>query len=175
MKQSVTSGLTLIELMITLLIASIALTAALPQIGSISSHIKFNGVQQNLVHSLVFTRSEAIKRGLPVTICASTDEATCSAIQDDWSDGWMIYADKNNSGAYESADDDFIRAQRIDSVADITFEPVVPGSPVNFLSDGTVTSTGSFKICNPHDSTMEKGVKINLSGRARSTDSVTCP
>lgn len=174
MKQSVTSGFTLIELMITLLIAAIALAVALPQLGSISNQVNFSSIQQNLVSSLILTRSEAVKRGVPTIICASTDDSTCSVTPANWSDGWMIYADQNNSGVYESASDDLIRAQRVDSIANITFGR---SNPVTFLGDGTVTSpsTGSFKICDPRGSTVVRGINISLSGRVRSTDSVTCP
>ena len=174
MKQLIASGFTLIELMITLLIAAIALSFTMPRLGTISNQVNFNAIQQNLVSSLILTRSEAIKRGVPTVICASVNGSTCSATPDNWNDGWMIYADQNNNGTYESASDDFIRAQSIDAVANITWGQ---NNPVTFLGDGTVStaSTGNFSICDPRGSTVARGVTISLSGRVRSTDSVTCP
>jgi type IV fimbrial biogenesis protein FimT len=173
--QFLLKGFSLIELMITLLILSILIAMALPQLSDVSNEISFNSLQQNLISSLLYSRSEAIKNGSNTLVCPSLNNATCSVTPQDWSQGWIIVTDEDLDGAYDPAIDTLLRAQSIESTARITWSN---SSPVIFEGDGTVnsTSSGSFKLCDSRAvSTVARGIAINLSGRVRSSDSVTCP
>ncbi|WP_252176430.1 GspH/FimT family pseudopilin [Endozoicomonas sp. 4G] len=168
-------GFTLIELMITLLIAAIIVAMGLPQLREMSNSIRFSNIQQNLLSNLLYARSEAVKTGTNNIACASTDGATCSVTPTLWSQGWIIFTDENSNGAFDSGIDTLKRSQTTDSIASITWSN---STPIVFQGDGTVnnTSSGTFLICdNLTTSKIAKGVTINLSGRVRSTDSVVCP
>lgn len=87
-------GFTLVELMITILLAAIVLTLGIP---SFNQTIRTNRVAtqvNELVTALNLARSEAIHRGLGVTVCASADQATCSGSKD-WRTGWIVITDDN--------------------------------------------------------------------------------
>lgn len=192
MKQSVAGGFTLIELMITLLIAAIVLSASLPQLGLIANQINFSSIQQSLISSIVFTRGEAIRNGGQAAICASDsiESATtsCSASAGDWSSGWIIFVDRNNNGIFDPpfnhstgaaarlpTDDEMLKMRHVESLAVITWSQ---NNAITFQGDGTVpaVNAGTFKFCDSRgDTSVVKGVVLNLSGRVRSTDSVTCP
>ncbi|WP_062268557.1 GspH/FimT family pseudopilin [Endozoicomonas arenosclerae] len=169
-------GFSLIELMITLLIAAIIIAMGLPQLRDMSNTIRFANIQQNLISNLLYARSEAVKNGSNTLVCGSSDGVTCSAIPSNWSQGWIIFTDENNNGLYDGDTVDTPRRiQTIDSIASITWSNV---TPVVFEGDGTVnnTSSGTFLICDGQaTSSISRGVTINLSGRVRSTDAVTCP
>ncbi|MGI9281405.1 MAG: GspH/FimT family pseudopilin [Endozoicomonas sp.] len=169
-------GFSLIELMITLLIAAIIIAMGLPQLREMSNTIRFANLQQNLISSLLYARSEAVKNGSNTIACASTNGINCSASANDWSQGWLIFTDENNNGLYDGEPVDTPRrSQTVDSIASITWGNT---TPIVFEGDGTVnnTSSGTFLICDGQaTSSIARGVTINLSGRVRSTDSVICP
>lgn len=50
----------------------------------------------DLVTALSLARSEALKRGLRVSVCAATNADACAA-GNDWSNGWIVFVD--NFGA----------------------------------------------------------------------------
>lgn len=83
-------GFTLIELLVTLVVLATILGIAMP---NFSSQIKNNrsvAVGEELLTALNFTRSEAVKRGVRTSICASTNGTSCGGT---WADGWMVFVD----------------------------------------------------------------------------------
>lgn len=168
-------GFSLIELMITLLIAGIIVAMGLPQLREVSNTIRFSNIQQNLLSNLLYARSEAVKTGSNTIACASTDGATCAADPTLWSQGWVIFTDENSNGVFDAGVDTLRRSQTIESIASITWSN---STPIVFQGDGTVnnTSSGNFLICDSlTTSKIARGVTINLSGRVRSANSVVCP
>ncbi len=91
-------GFTLIELMMTLVIATVLLTVGIPSFSQVIRTNRIASQVNMLVSSLNAARSEAVTRGVPVSVCASTDQATCSG-NNDWSTGWIVYTDNNSAGA----------------------------------------------------------------------------
>ena len=97
-------GLTLVELMITLTIATILMTMAVP---SFSEFVKNNRIvtqSNDYVTSLSLARSEAIRRGTRVTVCKSSSGTGC-VTSGTWKDGWIVFVDANNDGAVDAATD----------------------------------------------------------------------
>jgi len=99
----ISRGFTLVELMITISIASILLAVAVPGYQSLmkGSHLATQANQ--FMTALHYARSEAVKRGMRVTICKSADGATCNG--DNWQDGWLIFSDAGTAGSVDSGDE----------------------------------------------------------------------
>ena len=97
------AGFTLIELMVTIAIASILLALALPlftRFGLAAARAK--GATE-LYGALTEARSEAVARNTPVTICrrdwyssASSPQCATSA-SGTWAQGWIVYQDSDGS------------------------------------------------------------------------------
>jgi type IV fimbrial biogenesis protein FimT len=91
-------GFTLIELMVTIALAAILTTLAAP---SMTSMIKYNRIQtetSSLIGDLQYARTEAVKRGQPVSVCPSSDGLTCLTANT-WQGGWIVFPDATGSGA----------------------------------------------------------------------------
>ncbi len=96
-------GLTLIELMVTLAVFAIITVLAFPGFKLYQQNSNRVSQINDLVAVFNMARSEAVKRGLAVTVCASADQATCSNIND-WTTGWIVFIDDNQNGAVEATD-----------------------------------------------------------------------
>lgn len=80
-------GFTLIELLITLSIAVILLTVAIPSFQSFILQGRLTGHTNDLVLAMASAKSEAVKRGANVTVCASSNLSTCTGA---WQAGWIV-------------------------------------------------------------------------------------
>jgi len=95
-------GFTRMKLKVTLFVALIFLTLAIPSLGWFANNNRVAGLANDFTKAVTVARRESLKRGIPVSICSSTDQATC-ADSTDWSGGWIIFTD--NSGTAGTLDD----------------------------------------------------------------------
>ncbi|MEM7053393.1 MAG: GspH/FimT family pseudopilin [Pseudomonadota bacterium] len=86
-------GFTLMELLATIAVLVIVTTIALPSFRAAIQNNRLTSQANELVASFQFARSEALKRGVPVFVCGSNDEATCSGA---WSQGWVAVVTNTN-------------------------------------------------------------------------------
>jgi len=159
------NGFTLIELMVTLAIAAILLTVAIP---SFNTTIKNNRIvtdANRLVSTIGLARSEAVKLGRTATVCVSADQATCTG-ETDWTLGWMVWVDANGNAVLDAGEErGFVDAFPGNSV---TFTSAA--SQIQFTSQGAATAAVTLDLCD--DRAGETGKRINVSntGRASTTD-----
>lgn len=76
-------------------VAAILLVIAIPSFQYITTSNRMSGEINDLLGAMQFAKAEAIKEGQTVTICASTDQATCSGAPT-WNTGWIIFAGTGN-------------------------------------------------------------------------------
>ncbi|WP_237060495.1 GspH/FimT family pseudopilin [Microbulbifer sediminum] len=85
-------GFTLIELMVTIAVLAIVVSIAAPNFATMINNNRSAALGEELAGAFNFARSEAVKRGDRVSICASNDGATCSAAGT-WDQGWIVFSD----------------------------------------------------------------------------------
>jgi type IV fimbrial biogenesis protein FimT len=84
-------GFTLVELLVTLAIASILFTVALPSFQTITSASNTDNTTARMANIFAYARSEAVSRAERITVCASTDGVTCNALNStDWNSQWLV-------------------------------------------------------------------------------------
>lgn len=84
---------TLIELFVTITVLAIVMAIALPSFKSQISRNKSEALSEDFIFALSLARSEAVKRGNSVTLCASDDSLTCSLNPDGWASGYILAVD----------------------------------------------------------------------------------
>ena len=98
------NGLTLIEMMITLAVAIILVAVGIPAFRSITANNRAVAQSNSLVTALTLARGEAVKRGVPVTICRSVDNA-CDDAANDWANGWLVFEDTDASNSMDAGEE----------------------------------------------------------------------
>lgn len=96
-------GFTLIELIVTLAIAAIVLTVGIPSFRELLRENRLATQANEFLAALALTRSEALKRGVRVTLCKSADGASCTA-DGGYEQGWVVFVDPNNNATVDTGE-----------------------------------------------------------------------
>ncbi|MGZ4960104.1 MAG: GspH/FimT family pseudopilin [Methylomonas sp.] len=88
-------GYTLIELMVTIAVAAILMSMAVPSFNATIRSNRLTTSANDWVSTLNFARSEAIKRSAPVSV---RRKGTTSQ---QWDAGWDVFVDLNGNGAFD--------------------------------------------------------------------------
>lgn len=91
-------GFTLIELMVTLAIAAILMFLAIPSFVSYQRNTQLTSAANSLLAAINAARGEAMKRGMSAMVVPTNNGS-------DWTTGWVVFVDKNNSRTYTDTGD----------------------------------------------------------------------
>jgi type IV fimbrial biogenesis protein FimT len=83
-------GFTLVELLITMAVAAIVLSIAVPNFQTQILNNRSIVLGEDIASAVNYTRAEAVKRAGRVSLCASKDGATCVGT---WKDGFIAFID----------------------------------------------------------------------------------
>ena len=162
-------GFTLIELMVTIAIAAILLALAAPAFQGLLVSNRITAQTNDLVSDLAFARSEAIKRGVTISVCFANNATTCGA-GTAWTGGWLIFVDTGTAG--DSTGDTILRFHEA-----LRGNNTLNSSVNHFISyfpSGTVDAEERFRLC----STGFRGREVDISATGRVTTTTTtlnCP
>ncbi len=91
-------GFTLVEVLITIAIVAILLALAGPSFRYVTTANRASSEINGLLGDMQLARAEAIREGQPVTVCATTDGATCAGAGTTWKGGWFVFSDPGSTG-----------------------------------------------------------------------------
>ncbi len=97
------SGFTMVELLMTIAIATIVMTLAIPSFRYVTNSNRVAGEINGLLGDLQFARAEAIKEGRPVSVCVSTNGTSCTGTTA-WQGGWIAFQDPTNPGVVDGGE-----------------------------------------------------------------------
>jgi type IV fimbrial biogenesis protein FimT len=97
-KRSV-SGFTVIELIMVMLIVAILAAIAIPSFKYVTASNRISAEINALLADMRYARTESVKEGLPVTICASSNGTSCTGLSASgvWTSGWIVFADPTST------------------------------------------------------------------------------
>jgi type IV fimbrial biogenesis protein FimT len=163
-------GFTLIELLVTISIAAILLTVAVPNFIAFVMNSRMASQANDLIATLSFARSEAVKTGANVAVCVSSTNAcpAQAAGATAWASGWIVR---------DAAGTVLRRQQALSGTSTL----VGNWNSVTYNANGQLggmpvpTATITFTLCPPAPAQVQgRSVQIVLTGRA-SVSSVACP
>ena len=163
-------GFSLIELLVTMAIAVILLTIGVPSFIDMMSSNTAASYGNDLLTDLNYARSEAITRGVTVTVCHSNVAATCSGT---WSDGWIVFANTNTAGTDNVVDpgDEMLRTHAMVNTSGWALNANNVTDYVTYKNSGLSNQAVIFVFCkgnvlNVGNQTRSAAVSVNQTGRA---------
>lgn len=102
------AGMTLVEILVTLAIAALLMTLAVPSFKPVLERWRIKQSVGALTDTLRLARSEAIKRGGNVVIqklANNTDGCTLAATPAEWGCGWRVFFDGDGDGNFSAGDE----------------------------------------------------------------------
>jgi type IV fimbrial biogenesis protein FimT len=163
-------GFTMIEMLMTIAIAAILTSLAIPSFRYITNSNRIASELNGLLGDLQLARAEAIKEGRTVTVCESDDGLNCTN-SNDWRGGWIVFSDPTNVGIYDLGET-YIRKQKPFSGTD-TFVASNNRSVISFNREGyAVGMPANGTLLTLHDSTntdsWTRCLVVNFSGQMTS-------
>lgn len=137
--RSANGGFTLVEILVVVVVLSILLGIALPNLNAMLRRIQVNAVSTSLVTSLQQGRNEAIKLGARVLVCASNAAGTACAASTDWgANGWLVCHDTDGDSTCDGTTANLPNPLYVQGpVAPGTATVTGPSAPVVFTSTGS--------------------------------------
>lgn len=160
-------GFSLLELLVTLAVASIVALAGVPALNWLILDARMTADVNAFVTSIQLARSESAKRGASVIVCRTADDRVCGGSTIRYDGGWMVFVDDDmddpptvDAGesllfSYRPAIDGTIRSNRSRYV----FNPYFRRS-----TNGTIT------FCDRRGTDAARAVIVSYTGRPRVSD-----
>lgn len=156
---------TLVELITTLAVLGISLMIAVPSFVSYSRSNRTVTETNSLVGALNFARSEATKRSANVSVCTSSDGATCTA-GIGWTRGWIVFVNTDNDApAQIDAGEETLRIYgAITPGNTLTVSPALVDF-ITYRANGFSNAQGQFVLCDDRGTDSARAVTVSRTGR----------
>jgi type IV fimbrial biogenesis protein FimT len=168
---------TMLELMITVVIAAILLISGVPSFQRFSQRQHMKAAVIDLQNDLTMAKSEAIYRNEEAVACPGSPSTGCAG-SSDWSAGWIVFGDSNRDRQRQVSEPLLRHGQGYEHM-------FIHGSSgrtsVRFFPDGsTPGSNGSITFCGLGGPGQARKLVISNLGRIRrdtapDLDSDLCP
>jgi type IV fimbrial biogenesis protein FimT len=142
-------GFSLIELMITLSVATILATISLPSFTEIIRTNRLITTADQFEADLLIARREAIKRNTRVLVCpVGTTAGRCGSGTSAWAGGWMVCYDNDFSGDCDDSPSDGTNPNPIrrHGAIDSSLTLTGPASTARFNANGTQGDEGAASL-----------------------------
>lgn len=176
-------GFTLIELVVTLAVLIVLLVLGVPEYQRMTESNRQVAAINAIVSDLNLARTEAVKRGQVVTLCGSSDGATCDT--GNWESGWIVFTDVSRNAAIDAGNGDILISRNDGLPTGLALFGVAfdDNAVIQYLPNGELRDTdgdgvddGTFVVCDTKDKDAARARASNVTrlGRvaiARDTDS----
>lgn len=168
-------GFTLVEILVTITIASILAFMTAPSMSESIQNSRTKKLSGEFRVALYLAQSEAIKRGIQVSI------SPLQTTGNEWQTGWNIFADPNGNGT-KDIDEELIQTySKPSNGLTLVSTNNVFATWLGFLPSGATQGdggiSGGFRICRSDvDITKSRSVTIQASGNIIvETGTTSCP
>lgn len=170
MKQ-MTSGFTLIEVLISLSVVGIMMNVGVPLLLTFMEGVQLDGDANDMFSSLFLARSEAVTRNTTVSLCKINPNSPDNCDNSEgWQSGWITFVDSDSDGVRDAGE------TVLNSYTGMNTNSIVSSTNfanfISYLPSGSSNTNGTINIC--VNSNIAQNIFINATGRPRISDS-SCP
>lgn len=183
------TGFTIVEMLVTMVIAVILATVGVPSMVETVRNNRIATTTNQYIATIYAARAEAIKRNVPVSICASANSTAASPSCGGgagYEDGWVVFAEVGAGEPDGTIDDDDIVLRVNESVRGEA-APAAPSitirgqgnfvNRVSFRPNGLIQNAlgGTLTVCDSRGASKARRIVLAASGRTRLDDSPESP
>jgi type IV fimbrial biogenesis protein FimT len=158
-------GFTAIELLITLAVAGVLISLAVPGFAALARSVGLSVAANELLSALYTARSAALLRGLPVAVCLTSDDSTCVTTAGEAAKGWLVFVPDGGTAA----------VSRPAVVGEVLSRFRLPGRltvsgsrpAVTFWPVARAGTTGTFDLCDAGVQGAGRSIVVSQTGRPR--------
>ena len=162
---SLLDGFSLLELLMVMVLLSILIAMAAPDLQSALTRSEGEVALRNLSSQLSSARSAAIEHGVTVTLCPSSDGSACSGT---WSSGSIVFTDRNGDRNINT-EDQLIRVSLTELNGHIQWRAFQNRQYLQIDAIGWMRyQSGNFTYCPANgDPYQARQLVVNSTGRTR--------
>ena len=170
------SGFTLTELLVVMTIVGIIVGLGVPSFKYVTTANRVAAEANALLADMQYARSEAVREGQTVTVCASTDGSSCvGGTGTSWQGGWIVFSDANGDGQVNAGTEPVLRVKNKFSGTDTLSSTV---NVVKFNREGFASGLpNAGLLMSLHESTSNVGytrcLQVNLVGTLKVVNHAT--
>ena len=159
------TGVTLIEILFTLVILGILTSAALPSFRTMMQSTQARSARDSLMSSLNLARSSALTSSNHVVLCPSEDSQTCSG-KTWWQSGWIVFQDSNADN--QRNNNEPLIATNQQQPAGQAIMSTEGRTHVTYRPDGSASGTNvTISFCDARGAALASAIIVNNAGRPR--------
>jgi type IV fimbrial biogenesis protein FimT len=151
------AGVTLLELLMVIAISAVLAGLAIPALDRGLLNARRAAAMESLVRAAWYARTEALRRGRPVILCASGGGEHCAAEPDAWDGGWLV----------APADAPAVVLRRGPGATDPRARLVANRSVFSFEPHDRRSTNGTIAWCDGRGETAARAIVIAPTGRPR--------
>jgi len=146
----------MLELLMVVAIVAVLAGIGIPSMRSFFAPAKIRAAASDVIAELALARSEAIRRGVPVSICPTTSDCSgtgtpaCSG-SNNWNGNHLVFVDlAGTRGDFEptlSPPDILLRCVTIDSSVAIVLTSATVPTFISASPSGWIDTDGQFNVC----------------------------
>jgi type IV fimbrial biogenesis protein FimT len=164
-------GFSLVELVVVLAVAAVALAAAAPNLGETLRNLQLRAAANDLFDAINLARSQALGRDERVRLAPRDPQGL------DWTRGWTVFVDRDGDRQPGAADEIIAVHGPLASGMTARFSFTTPAAPYYIAYNGAGRSCSDASSAQARWGTLSlfygsraRRIKINMLGRARVCD-----
>jgi type IV fimbrial biogenesis protein FimT len=138
-------GYSLLELMVAISVAGVLIGFAVPSLNNLVRGSRVSASARNIVVDLSLARNEAVLRAATVTVCTSTDLATCT--NGSWNEGRLVFVDAGVLGAVDGGDTIISVTQPLNGTLTTTSNGIAAPFFISYSPQGRLANWGQITVC----------------------------
>lgn len=153
------SGFTLVELVVVTAIMGVVMLMAIPAVQDFLATQRIKSASFNLITSMMYARSEAVKRGASITIKAPS--------ANNLTNGWCVLISAGATCSLTATDT--ANTMRIEQpVTGVTYNFSTTAGPITFNRSGRLTNLVRLEVSDDELASLKRCVTLDVGGNARS-------
>lgn len=164
-------GFTLSEMLVTLAVAAVLLSVAVPSVSVFLQNNRIKSHTYVLLNDIALARGEAVRRGAPAFLCRSADPTAaapqCGGTGNTWTTGWLVYVNIGGTFDFEPPGDILLKTGASASWGVAIKSDSVGNRWLEYARTGATSEAGTanYTVCDSRGGAHGRRISVPINGR----------